>query len=668
LNSNITLSERVEQLAVELLVTGDFETSRGRWISSLISLAAHASDCGRDEVAQMARQMSKALEADSVAGDGQIAEFESGVARLRDAVLRVSTPSAPTSSLLAISQDPELLADFVLESKEHLESIEGQLLALEQDASNLEAVHSIFRSFHTIKGLAGFLELPLIQQVAHEVETVLDLARNGQIIITPRTIDIILESKDYLARWIKHLDGGPGLDAPADLLDNSRLIERVNALMTGGEGEPDTAPEEIAPEAPSTLTAEVPVVLEAAPLTQTKTAAKTASKSSANRSVKVDTEKLDYLVDMVGEMVIAQSLVRHDPALTALANPRLGRNLAQLARITDDVQRTAMSMRMVPIGPLFQKMARLVRDLSRKFGKQVLFESEGEDVDLDRNIVEELADPLMHMVRNSIDHGIETPDQRAAAGKSRSATVRLRAFHRSGQIVIQVMDDGRGIHREKVLAKARKNGLVPPNGNITDQEILNLIFHPGFSTAEQISDVSGRGVGMDVVKKQIQKLRGSVDIESPPGQGTTFSLRLPLTLAIIDGLVVTVGAERFIIPLASVKEMLRPSAGTVSTVENRAEVVIIRDRMLPVLRLYSRFGIEPRSKDPYDSVFIVADVDGLSFCLMVDELIGKQEVVIKSLGPVFQHVSGIAGGAILGDGHIGLILDIKGIYGSGADV
>jgi two-component system chemotaxis sensor kinase CheA len=307
-------------------------------------------------------------------------------------------------------------------------------------------------------------------------------------------------------------------------------------------------------------------------------------------------------------------------------------------------------------------MARLVRDLGRKSGKQIAFETAGESVELDRNIVEELADPLMHMIRNAVDHGIETSQERTAAGKAAKARVGLRAFHRSGQIVIEVSDDGRGLQRRRILEKARQNGLLGSQAVLSDSETLNLIFQPGFSTAEKVSDLSGRGVGMDVVRRQIQRLRGSVDIRSEEGLGTTFELRLPLTLAIIDGLVVRVGEERYIIPLASVREMLRPAPEMVSTVENRAEVVTIRDRLLPVVRLYSRFAIQPRSTNPAEAVLVVAEVDGMAFALMVDELIGKQEVVIKGLGPTFQHVAAIAGGAILGDGHIGLILDLKGVF------
>jgi two-component system chemotaxis sensor kinase CheA len=371
---------------------------------------------------------------------------------------------------------------------------------------------------------------------------------------------------------------------------------------------------------------------------------------------------------MVGEMVIAQSMVRHDPDLKVNGNGPLERNLAELARITDEVQRTAMAMRMVPIGGLFQKMVRLVRDLSRKFDKQIRVETDGEDVELDRNIVEELGDPLMHMIRNAVDHGVETPDERAAAGKDRTATVRLRAFHRAGYIGIEVSDDGRGVNRKKVLARARERGLVSPTAQLSEAECDNLIFQPGFSTADQVSNVSGRGVGMDVVRKQIQKLRGSVDLMSVEGKGATFSLRVPLTLAIIDGLVVGTGGERYILPLTSVKELFRPVAGQVSTIEGRAEVVSIRDRLLPVMRLYEKFGIEPKTKDPTASVFITAETDESSFCIMVDELIGKQEVVIKSLGNAFRNVAGVSGGAILGDGRVGLIVDLQTLFGGSHDV
>jgi two-component system chemotaxis sensor kinase CheA len=321
-----------------------------------------------------------------------------------------------------------------------------------------------------------------------------------------------------------------------------------------------------------------------------------------------------------------------------------------------------MSMRMVQVGGLFQKMSRLVRDLARKTGKQAEMEVIGGNTELDRNVVEELADPLMHMVRNAADHGLEPVEERLAAGKDPTGRIRLRASHQAGHIVIEIADDGRGLMREKILAKAHRTDLVEDGARLSDSEVFNFIFHPGFSTAAQVTDVSGRGVGMDVVKKQIQKLRGRVDIQSTPGKGTSFFLRLPLTLAMIDGLVVGVGSERYVLPIFSVREMLRPSADMMFTVEGRREMALVRNSLLPVVRLYQRFGVTPRSELPTESLLIVAEAAGKSFCLMVDDLIGKQEVVIKSLGESLQDVPGVAGGAILGDGRVGLILDLEGVF------
>jgi two-component system chemotaxis sensor kinase CheA len=344
--------------------------------------------------------------------------------------------------------------------------------------------------------------------------------------------------------------------------------------------------------------------------------------------------------------------------------PRLARNLSQLARITDDIQRTAMSMRMIPVGQLFQKTSRLVRDLSRKAGKQVELELAGEETELDRNIVEELADPLMHMVRNSVDHGIEKPVERVQAGKPPQARVLLKAGHQAGHIVIQISDDGRGLQREKILRKAREKKLIEGGAELTDSEIFALIFHPGFSTADKITDVSGRGVGMDVVRKQVQKLRGRIDVLSKSGEGTTFLLKLPLTLAIIDGLVVGVGDQRYIVPIFAVREMLQPSEQAISTIHGRQEVALVRGALLPVIRLHQRFHVQPRHQHPWESLLIVAESGTKLFCLMVDELIGKQEVVIKSLGEGMRNIAGVAGGAILGDGRVGLILDPEGLFGS----
>ncbi len=589
---------------------------------------------------------------------------------------------ALVASANPLASDPELIGDFILESREHLTAIELQLLTLDQDPSNSEALHAIFRGFHTIKGMAGFLDLDAVRDLAHEVETVLDLARNAKLAITSAIIDRILESKDYLNVWMTELEAMLQTGKTPAGPEARWLLESIRGLVTGAPAIPagERAAEPEAPREPGTPglaelarqvaappPAEVPSETPAeTPAAESAEVAKVAEARPAGaRSIKVETAKLDYLVDMVGEMVISQSLVRHDPDLATGLKPRLARNLSQLARITDDIQRTAMSMRMIPVGQLFQKTSRLVRDLSRKAGKLVELELAGEETELDRNIVEELADPLMHMVRNSVDHGIETPEERIKAGKPAQAHVTLKAGHQAGHIVIQISDDGRGLQREKILRKAREKNLIEAGApEMPDSEIFALIFHPGFSTADKITDVSGRGVGMDVVRKQVQKLRGRVDVISKAGQGTTFLLKLPLTLAIIDGLVVGVGDQRYIVPIFAVREMLKPAEEAISTIHGRQEMAMVRGTLIPVIRLHRRFHVQPRYEQPWECLLIVAESGTKLFCLMVDELIGKQEVVIKSLGEGMRNIPGVAGGAILGDGRVGLILDPEGLFGS----
>jgi two-component system, chemotaxis family, sensor kinase CheA len=386
------------------------------------------------------------------------------------------------------------------------------------------------------------------------------------------------------------------------------------------------------------------------------------AKMDAAAVIRVQTAKLDYLMDMVGEMVITQSLIRHNPAFASVQNPKLASDLSQLTRITGEVQRTTMAMRMITVGQVFQRSSRLVRDLSRKAGKQVKLEILGEETEVDKTIAEELTDPLLHMVRNSCDHGVETPEERIAAGKSPTARIKLAAYHQGGQIVIEIADDGRGLARDKILAKAVQKGLIEPNAHLSEQEIFNLIFEPGFSTAAQITDLSGRGVGMDVVRRNIQKLRGRIEIQSKVGQGTTFFLKPPLTLAIIEGLVVGVGPHRYIVPIYAVRELISPKPDTISTVHGRNEMAMVRDRVLPVMRLSTRFGVTPKSEDACQSLLVVTECQDQQFCLLVDEVLGKQEVVIKSLGETLKDIPGITGGAILGDGRVGLILDLEGVF------
>jgi two-component system chemotaxis sensor kinase CheA len=318
-------------------------------------------------------------------------------------------------------------------------------------------------------------------------------------------------------------------------------------------------------------------------------------------------------------------------------------------------------MRMVPIRQTFQKMTRLVRDLSKKTGKMVDLVMEGEETEIDRNMVDSIYDPLVHMMRNSVDHGVQPPAEREKAGKSPTGTVKLSAYQKGGNIVIEIQDDGQGVNTEKIRQKALDRGLIQKNDNLSAHEINNLIFLPGFSTADKITDVSGRGVGMDVVKKGVEKLRGKVELNSTPGEGSQFLIRLPLTLAIIDGIIVRVGSERYIIPTIAIHESMRPTAGQYKTVQGKGEALLIRDSLVPVIRLYQLFNVETECTDICDSIIVVVENEGRLRALMVDELLGKQEVVIKSLGGYMTDVKGVAGGTILGDGRVGLILDLAGL-------
>jgi two-component system, chemotaxis family, sensor kinase CheA len=644
----VDLRQQVEELALRLIVAdprGDPPATP--WAVELTRLRDSAA---REGAAQLADTVTALLGVLQRSGGNPSAELLEGITRLQQALDPAPSRADPAPPL---SQDPELVGDFIVESREHLAAIESHLLTLERDPDDSETLNAVFRGFHTIKGLAGFLELWDVQKLAHETEALLDRARSSEATLNAAAIDVILESADHLRRWLSHLESGLRNQASAEPAANEPLLARLRTLTQSAAGvEPRV--KDLA-----NLAAGVAADRVAAPAPRASATESPAAHPSETTALRVNTAKLDYLVDMAGEMVIAESLVRHDPDLAAVKSQGLQRKMAQLTRITAELQKTAMAMRLVPIGPLFRRMSRMVRDLSRQFAKQVRLETEGDEIELDRTIVEELADPFIHMVRNALDHGIESPQERRERGKNPTACLLLKAHHQAGQVVIEIADDGRGLDTERIRTKAIQKDLIDPESALADGEIHNLIFHPGFSTAAQVTNISGRGVGMDVVRRHIEQLRGRIEIRSVRGQGTAFFLKLPLTLAIIDGLVVGVGAERFIVPLSAVREMFRPTPETLWTVQGRAEMALVRGSLLPVLRLNRCFGITPRSEDPLQSVLLVADTEGVRYGLLLDEVIGKQEVVIKSLGETFRGIPGIAGGAILGDGRVGLILDLE---------
>jgi len=614
--------------------------------------------------------------------NGLISQLQSGGKTGRTGAAAPTPPPAPASPPAApsagpdaeallnlnIAGDGDLLREFITESREHLDNIEQGVLVLENQPDNAETLNTVFRAFHTFKGGAGFLNLIPINRLAHVLESLLDLARQDKLTIDASIIELILRGRDILKQFLDEIDGQIGGARPvAPILiptaglksEVQAVIDRINSgVVPNAASKPAaSAPSAPAP-APVAPPTESPAAAPAIPAAAEP--AQTARPATAAAMIKVDTAKLDGLLDLVGEMVIAQSLVGQNLNQFAAQNQQFARNIAQLGRITRELQRVSMSLRMVPIRGVFQKMARVARDISAKQNKKVNFQTSGDDTELDRSMVEELNDPLLHMIRNSMDHGIESAEIRKAAGKAPVGTLHLRAYHQGGNIVVEIEDDGAGLNRERILKKAVAQGLATAGATLSDAEVFNFIFAPGFSTAEKVTDLSGRGVGLDVVRRNVERLRGQVDISSNPGRGTLFRITLPLTLAIIDGLIVKVGAERYIVPTLSVRESFRPQPGMISRVQGRGEVVNVRGRLVPLLRLYEFFGIEPRSTDPLAGIIIVAQSGADVRCLLVDTLLHKQEVVIKNLNDMMVHKNrALAGAAILGDGRVGLILDVN---------
>lgn len=601
-----------------------------------------------------------------------------------------STPPAPQPINpdepvdLSVESD-DMLVEFLGEAKEHLGAAEAAVLELESQPEDLELINTIFRAFHTIKGVAGFLHLNAVVELAHSAEFLLDAARSGNITLHQANLDLILRANDMLSSMVTALSGGPVPRRAAVVeligwLDRAREGETVELAKPAPKPPPapgpvpepadatETAPAlqtDSPPQTPSADPVVAPKEAQAAPATPAPAKAPSGNSKRVDQTIKVNTGRLDSLVDMVGELVIAQQMVVQDPKVTSLDSQRTRRNLAQVGKIIRDLQEVAMSLRMVTLRSTFQKMARLVRDVSLKAGKDINFIIEGEDTELDRNVVDEIGDPLVHMVRNACDHGVEPAADRRAAGKPEAGNVTLRAFHKGGSIIIEIEDDGRGLSREKILKKAIERGIYAPDRDpteIPDSEIFNLVFLPGFSTADKVTDISGRGVGMDVVRRNIEALRGKVEIRSVHGAGSTFMMRLPLTMAIIDGMVVRVGSQRYVIPTLAIEQSFRPTPRQLTTIVGRGEAALVRGSLLPIYRLGRLFNLGGAGDSFDETLLVVIESNNNRCCLMVDEILGQQQVVIKSLGSGVEQLRGVSGGAILGDGRVALILDVAGLF------
>ncbi len=580
-------------------------------------------------------------------------------------VAPVATVSAPApvaavrtaaEERLADDVDRDLLSDFIAESGECVTNSESALLQLEENPTDEEAVNTVFRAFHTVKGTSAFLGLTRVAEFAHEAESLLSRVRDKEISYTRGCADLSLRSVDMLKDLLSAVEKALSTDGrcmlPAGYDELKDAVAGYDPVRDGqGVALSAAASDDIFPAARDTEGD--------APVGAGQQSNAKARSESGDATIRVRTDRLDRLIDMVGELVIAQSMIAGDDTIDGATQYELQRKVTHAGKIVRELQDLSMSMRMVPLRPTFQKLARVVRDTAAKAGKTVQFITEGEDVEVDRNMVDRLSDPLVHMVRNAVDHGVEPPHERQANGKAPMGIVRLRAYHASGNVVVELIDDGRGLHREKIVKKGIEKKLIESEKGMTDSDVFNLIFAPGFSTAEKVTDISGRGVGMDVVRRNLEAIRGRIDITSAPGHGTTFAIRLPLTLAVTDGMLVRVGQERFIVPLTHIHMSFRPEPSMLSTVAGKGEMVLLRGELMPIVRLHRLFAVGDSVQSPLDGLLMIVGDGNRRTALLVDDLLGQQQVVAKTLGDGLGKVPGVSGGAILGDGRVGLILDVN---------
>ncbi len=590
----------------------------------------------------------------------------------------------------------DLLADFLTETNESLAELDVALVTLERTPDDADTLSLIFRMVHTIKGTCGFLGLPRLERVAHAAENVLGKVRDRALIVNPAIVSQVLAALDRI-KWIVAGLAATGAEPAGDDLD---LIDQLNAAAAGQIPAP-TAPAKVAPPAEP-----VPVVAAAAPeppappvsveppaarlmdepvkaaqapdpqpnLTEDAHAQAAApvagnAPAAAAQTIRVTVDVLEDLMTLVSELVLTRNQL-----LQLARNQEDGGfavPLQRLSHITSDLQEGVMKTRMQPIGNAWNKLPRLVRDLSQELHKKIELTMIGAETELDRQVLELIKDPLTHMVRNSGDHGLENPAERRAAGKPETGTITLNAFHEGGHIILEISDDGRGLAVDRIKAKAVANGLATEGelASMSDQQIQRFIFRAGFSTAATISAVSGRGVGMDVVKTNIEKIGGTVDLKSTPGQGTTFTIKIPLTLAIVSALIVEAGGERFAIPQLSVVELVRAKkegeqgAGSESVIEriNDTPVLRLRDRLLPLVSLTSLLELGGTASDGSGAYIVVAQVGSSLLGIIVDRVFDTEEIVVKPVAPILRHVTMFSGNTILGDGSVIMILDPNGI-------
>ena len=595
---------------------------------------------------------------------------------------------APQVPVLDLSEGTDLLMDFVAEAFEHLTTAEEAIMALESDPSNGELVDTIFRAFHTIKGVAGFLDFFDIKTLAHQAETVLDMVRKGQSSFEGAVTEAAFASIDGLRKLVtllgEQVNNNGNLGSP--YYDVTSIINQLKEIISGGTGTQAKPPikkvgeilleqEEVTDEElekalviqnSGNSNKKIGEILQDINAVSSKGVDKAlrVQKGVTESSIKIRIDKLDSLIELVGELVISETQVVQNPKIRLIDDHRIVKDMSELDRITRQLQETAMGMRLVPVKPTFQKMLRIIRDLSKKINKDIEVRLEGEETEIDKNMVELISDPLVHMVRNAADHGIESKEVRAEKGKPSKGQITLSAFHKGGNVVVEIQDDGAGLNKEAILSKAIANGIIKEDEVLEDHRIYNLVFEPGFSTAAAVTDVSGRGVGMDVVKRNIEQLRGKIEITSEQDKGSVFSIQLPITLAIIEGIILMVNQEKYVLPINSIIEFVQPVHKFLKNIIGKGEVYSIHGTTYPLIRLYQHFGIDTSIEDFEKMTICLVESDYGRACVVVDQLLGQQQVVVKSLGDKLKETKGVSGGAILGDGRVGLILDVNDVMAS----
>ncbi len=574
-----------------------------------------------------------------------------------------------------MSQDPDPVQEFLIESYENLDMLDRALVDLEQDPTNTDTLASIFRTIHTIKGTCGFLAFNRLEKLSHTGENLLSKMRDGQLRLNAEITTALLAMVDAIRQMLARIETTgtegeqeyPEVVAELKRLHDGTAATPVAAPVAAPAAVPVVVPVPVAAAAPMAVVAPpAPVVPAPAVAADTSDDRRTGDdRRAADSSLRVDVTLLDKLMNLVGELVLARNQILQ---FTATQNDSSFNGATQrLNLVTSELQEGVMKTRMQPIGNIWSKFPRIVRDLSVQCGKQVRIEMEGKDTELDKTIVEAIKDPLTHVVRNAVDHGIESPEARAAKGKPAEGVLRLHAYHEGGQINIEITDDGAGIDPARIRAKAVQRGLVSAEiaGRMSDHEVVRMVFLPGFSTAEQISNISGRGVGMDVVKTNIEKIGGQVDIQSRIGEGTTLKVKIPLTLAIIPALMVAGSdGERFAIPQVSLLELVRLEGDQARRGVERihgARFYRLRGNLLPLVDLDDVFGMPRGNADAEVVNIVVLKADDRQFGLVVSAIHDTEEIVVKPLGALLKGVDVFAGATILGDGHVALILDVLGI-------